>query len=166
MTVRIVFDTNVFVRAMAGVDPDLEAYKRMERECHSTAFSDSLIDEYCQVLGREMGYSQLYFWHEYNKLLSIEKVVHANPQRLKSMKASIDLSVKGKDLKVVQCAGACGCSYIVSGDHDLLELREIKLELAPKSVLNIKVLHPKDFVHEEIKDSTTNRKFPFHASHL
>jgi len=152
MTVKIVFDTNVFVRAMAGVDPDLEAYKRMERECHSTAFSDPLIDEYCQVLGREIGYSQLYFWHEYNKLLSIEKTVHANPQRLESMRTVVDVPVKGKDLKVVQCAAACGCSYIVSSDHDLLELREIKLKLAPKNVLNIKVLHPKDFVHEETNE--------------
>ena len=70
--VRVVIDTNIFVRALACLEPESSFYTSAIRTCWKLVISEHIAEEYRRVIN-EYGYPADAVIHEINKLYSINK---------------------------------------------------------------------------------------------
>ncbi len=131
--IRLVIDTNVFVSALISTRsiPALlldEAGKK-----YSLFISKEILSEVEDVISREkFGFTKQKISSALEAILSFSEII--DPEiKVDVIKSDPD------DNKILECAIACGASYIVSGDSHLLELREygsIKI-INPKTALEL-----------------------------
>ncbi len=131
--IRLVIDTNVFVSALISTTsiPALlldEAGKK-----YSLFISKEILSEVEDVISREkFGFTIQKISSALEAILSFSEII--DPEiKVDVIKSDPD------DNKILECAIACGASYIVSGDSHLLELREygsIKI-INPKTALEL-----------------------------
>lgn len=131
--IRLVIDTNVFVSTLISTRsiPALlldEAGKK-----YSLFISKEILGEVEDVISREkFGFTKQKISSALEAILSYSEII--NPDiKVDIMKSDPD------DNKILECAIACGASYIVSGDSHLLELREygsVKI-INPKTALEL-----------------------------
>jgi putative PIN family toxin of toxin-antitoxin system len=131
--IRLVIDTNVFVSALISTRsiPALlldEAGKK-----YSLFISKQILSEVEDVISREkFGFTKQKISSALEAILSFSEII--DPEiKVDVIKSDPD------DNKILECAIACGASYIVSGDSHLLELREygsIKI-INPKTALEL-----------------------------
>jgi len=69
---RAVFDTNIFVPAIAGEEAEASLYNTAIRVCWKFLFSPELLEEYRRVIN-EYGYRADVVMHELNKLHAMNK---------------------------------------------------------------------------------------------
>jgi len=70
--IRVVIDTNIFVRALACLEPESTFYTSPIRICWKLVISEHIAEEYRRVIN-EYGYPADAVIHEINKLCSINK---------------------------------------------------------------------------------------------
>lgn len=111
--VYVVFDTNVFVRAIAGKKPESTALSTLVEVCHCLAVSDEIMDQYKSVI-REYGFTALVVILEGEKLRAMGMLRHLDSEILNSV--DLDVNVNHKDRLLVKAAVACRARYLVSSD--------------------------------------------------
>jgi putative PIN family toxin of toxin-antitoxin system len=130
---RVVLDTNVFISSFFGGNPRkiIDLWKSGKI---ILCLSNTIVEEYIEVLSR-LG---LQTEKELQELLKVfaegfNIQFTANAPVLDVVKDDAD------DNKFVECAVALNCSYIISGDKHLINL---------KNYMGIKILNSKDFLTE------------------
>jgi len=128
---NIVIDTNVFISSFFGGNPkkvvDLWRTGKVK-----ICVTNEILEEYYEVLER-IGLKDQ---EKKNELLALFRrayflVFCAKPDKISVVKSDPD------DDKFIECAVALNSNYIVSGDNDLLEI---------KNYMGIQIMNPKDFL--------------------
>lgn len=136
--VYVVFDTNVYVRAIAGLEEEHAAWGAMVRICHSLVVSQDISDEYYRVINR----------YGYNSWLIIIKGEELKAmQKLKELPAEMDtgmdveVEVPEKDLPFLKAAIVAGASYLVTQDDRHFLSKKVDI----KAKHNITVVSPREY---------------------
>ncbi len=129
--IKIVLDTNVLVSGLLSTRSNPALLLDAAGKDYSLFISKEILIELEEVISREkFGFSNEKINSAIEAILSFSEVV--NPEiKLDVVKSDPD------DNKILECAVACGASYIVSGDKHLLNLKEYG---------NIKIISPKDAI--------------------
>jgi putative PIN family toxin of toxin-antitoxin system len=117
--VRVVFDTNIFVSAL--MFPGRQAEKALERVVAGQdhlLISHSIIDEVLTVLARKFKQDAEQLSHDAILLRRIGEIV-ATEQRLQLLRDE-------PDNRILECAVAGRADVIVTGDRELLDLKEFE----------------------------------------
>ncbi len=130
---KFVFDTNVLVSALISTKGNPALLLDKVRKSYTLFISKDIIDELEDVISRDkFGLTDEEVNTFIEAIISFSEVV--NPAiKLNVLKSDPD------DNKILECAIACGASYIVSGDKHLLDLREygeVKI-ITPKVALTL-----------------------------
>lgn len=127
--VRVVLDTNIIFSAIISAGKPREILELVLREKLIGVTSDVLVSELLEILSKKFGYTD-------NQL---EEVKEAVKEAFAWVSPGNELNtVRDRDdNRVIEAAVAGRCDYIVTGDKDLLVLRQYK---------SIKIVKPKDFV--------------------
>lgn len=132
MPSRIVLDTNCLISAFLSGSYSSEIVSLASRKKIKLITTKSLNADLSEVFHKKVSRGQLKINHYLNKIHAISEVVSPT-QTIQVVDRDID------DNKVLEAAVEGGCKYIVTGDKDLLEL---------KNYQGIKILAPKDFINE------------------
>ena len=116
--IRLVLDTNVLISALISTRSNPARLLDAAGKNYSLFISKEIISELEGVISRDkFGFSSEKIDSAIEAILSFSEVV--NPEiKLDIVKSDPD------DNKILECAIACGASYIVSGDKHLLNLKE------------------------------------------
>ena len=129
--IRLVLDTNVLVSALISTRSNPARLLDAAGKNYSLFISKEILRELEDVISRDkFGFSSEIIDSAIEAILSYSEVV--NPEiKLDVVKSDPD------DNSILECAIACGASYIVSDDKHLLNLKEYE---------NIKIITPKDAI--------------------
>jgi putative PIN family toxin of toxin-antitoxin system len=129
--IRLVLDTNVLVSALISTRSNPARLLDAAGKNYSLFILKEILSELENVISRDkFSFSNEKIDSAIEAILSFSEVV--NPEiKLDVIKSDPD------DNKILECAIACGASYIVSGDKHLLNLKEYE---------NIKIINPKDAI--------------------
>lgn len=135
---RVVVDTNVLVSGLFGIknSPSFQILKAIRTQKIILVISSIIIEELEEVIGRQRiinltkmtGDEQKYFINEL-----IERSDVATEKQLSQI-VSRDI----KDDKFLACAYEAKADYIITGDEDLLILKEYE---------GIKIVKPREFIN-------------------
>ncbi len=148
---RVVLDTNVFVSSFFGGNPRKIIDLWRERQL-TLCISNAIVEEYLEVLTR-MGLKDVTLRAELLDLFrqSYSLSFLANPPALAVCRDA-------DDDKFIACAVALKADVVVSGDKDLLTL---------KNYLGIPILNPREFLkrvrHQKTPSSVRETPAPFNA---
>lgn len=130
---NFVFDTNVLVSALISTMGNPALLLDKAGKNYTFFISKDILTELEAVISRDkFGFTEEEVNTIIEAIISFSEVI--NPEiKLDVIKSDPD------DNKILECAVACGASYIVSGDRHLLELKEygkIKI-ITPKAALGL-----------------------------
>ena len=130
---NFVFDTNVLVSALISTMGNPALLLDKAGKNYTLFISKDILTELEAVISRDkFGFTEEGVNTIIEAIISFSEVI--NPEiKLDVIKSDPD------DNKILECAVACGASYIVSGDRHLLELKEydkIKI-ITPKAALGL-----------------------------
>lgn len=133
---RIVIDNNIFISGIFWQGPPNKIIKLAEESYFDIYSSSKILQELFGVLGRKK--FDFLFFEElqttrsevFLKILELVKIVTPT-KSLGIIKEDPD------DDCILECALACGASFIISGDNHLLKF---------KSFQNIPILNPRQFI--------------------
>ena len=130
---NFVFDTNVLVSALISTMGNPALLLDKAGKNYTLFISKDILTELEAVISRDkFGFTEEEVNTIIEAIISFSEVI--NPEiKLDVIKSDPD------DNKILECAVACGASYIVSGDRHLLELKEydkIKI-ITPKAALGL-----------------------------
>lgn len=130
---NFVFDTNVLVSALISTMGNPALLLNKAGKNYTLFISKDILTELEAVISRDkFGFTEEEVNTIIEAIISFSEVI--NPEiKLDVIKSDPD------DNKILECAVACGASYIVSGDRHLLELKEydkIKI-ITPKAALGL-----------------------------
>ncbi len=130
---NFVFDTNVLVSALISTKGNPAMLLDKVGKSYTLFISKDILTELEAVISRDkFGFTEEEVNTIIEAIISFSEVI--NPEiKLDVIKSDPD------DNKILECAVACGASYIVSGDNHLLELKEygkIKI-ITPKAALGL-----------------------------
>ena len=129
---RVVLDTNVLVSALLFGGNLQEIYKAWKEGKLILIFTEETLEELTKVLHYpKFELSE----EEINYLLYIEVLPYSEIVE-KRYKLPEDVCSDKDDIKFLECALSGKANYIVSGDKDLLSVKEFK---------GIRILSPSDF---------------------
>jgi putative PIN family toxin of toxin-antitoxin system len=117
--VRVVFDTNIFVSAFAT--SGVQAHKAIERVTLGSdrlLISKPIIDEVLGVLKRK-------FEHE-SEDVARTAVILAEMSEILATKQRLQLLKDDPDNRILECAVAGRADLIVTGDRELLDLKQFE----------------------------------------
>ncbi|MFA4934434.1 MAG: putative toxin-antitoxin system toxin component, PIN family [Candidatus Methanoperedens sp.] len=131
--IRLVIDTNVFVSALISTKSIPALLLDEVGKKYTLFISKEILGEVEDVISRKkFGFTTQKISSAMEAILSFSEII--NPGiKVDVIKSDHD------DNKILECAIACGASYIVSGDSHLLDLREygsIKI-INPKTALEL-----------------------------
>jgi uncharacterized protein len=125
---RVVFDTNVFISALFGGFPE-EAYRAaLERRC-TLVVSPALLAELARALRKKFHTPEADIIAYVRQIGRIAEVIR--PTRVVSVLRD------DADNRILECAEAGKADLIVSGDRDLLQLKQHSA---------VPIVRPADFV--------------------
>jgi putative PIN family toxin of toxin-antitoxin system len=128
---KLVLDTNVLVSALISTKSNPALLLDAAGKNYSLFISKDILSELEGVISRDkFGFSDEKIDSAIEAILSFSEVMN-HEIKLDVVKSDPD------DNKILECAVACGASYIVSGDKHLLNLKEYE---------NIKIISPKDAI--------------------
>jgi uncharacterized protein len=134
---RIVIDTNVLVSGLFGIknSPSFQILKAIRSQKVILVASTVIIEELCDVLSRKR-IIKLTKMHEEERKNFIEALIERSEVTAgKQLPKIVGRDVK--DDKFLACAYEAKADYLVTGDDDLLVLKEYK---------GIKIVKPRKFV--------------------
>ncbi|MDI6603573.1 MAG: putative toxin-antitoxin system toxin component, PIN family [Thermoanaerobacteraceae bacterium] len=128
--IRAVVDTNVFVSILFGSPIMEELFENCAMHKFTWVISENIYFEYRKVVE----YKKFHFRKEIKEKMfyfidNLAEFVHVT--------SNITVSRDKDDDKFINCAIDGNCSYIISGDKDLLEIKEYK---------GIRILTVKEFL--------------------
>ncbi len=129
---KVIFDTNVLVAAFATEGLCSHLLKRANRGEFEIYVSPFILQEFQEKLKTKLSLSQKEIREIMALLKQLVKIVDPERQRIKIPNICRD---KDDDL-VIACGLASKADYIVTGDRDLLEIKEYKA---------IKIINPRKF---------------------
>lgn len=118
--VRAVFDTNIFVPAIAGLEPESRIYSGAIRTCWNLVVSEQIIEEYQRVM-HEYGYPSFAIVHEIAKLCTMEKCRHSQAN---TALVGEDLAPR-KDKHIVAPCLQKEANVIVTHDPGILQRKDV-----------------------------------------
>jgi putative PIN family toxin of toxin-antitoxin system len=127
---RVVLDTNVIISSIFW----------KERNCHKIvemAINKRIMNHISQDIIQELGRILIDKFEEPQEKAGEEIAVLSGYSELVTTDEKIEISRDIKDNMIIECAVACKADYIITGDNDLLCLKEVK---------RIKILSPKEFL--------------------
>ncbi len=131
---RVVLDTNILVSAFFYEGVEREILKLALKGRFILVISPAIIAELRRVLIEKFNIDEEIVESYIFRLKQISKLI--KPKKLKEE----ILRLRDKeDIKIIECAYYGKCKYIVTGDKDLLSLKEYK---------GIKIIQSKDFLSE------------------
>ena len=124
----LVLDTNIYVSALISTRSNPALLLDGAGKKYSLFISKEILSEVEDVISRKkFGFTKEKISTAMEAIMSFSEII--NPEiKVNVIKSDPD------DNKILECAIACGASYIVSGDAHLLELKEYR---------GIKVINPK-----------------------
>ena len=127
---KVVLDTNVLVAAFLSEGICYKLLLRARKKEYDLVLSDDIIAEFEGVLLRKFSLSQ-------SELSDVRNLL-AEPIREICRKVDPTKPVSGRpaDDKILACASASGADYLVTGDEDLLVVKQYG---------GTKILAPRDF---------------------
>jgi len=129
MPIRVVLDTNILISALVfGGKPRQILQMVLDREIEGMT-SLTLLTEFFEVLVKEFSFSQDKIRLLEKKLKKSFKIVYPK-KRIRVLK-------DGPDNRVLETAVEGDCQYIITGDKELLKLKEFK---------NVKILTASEFI--------------------
>ena len=131
-SVKVVFDTNVFVSALTlPGGRGAEALGRIIEGQDNLAFSKPILDELLSVLARK-------FARNREELARVAVFLSSLGERVESNE-SLEVLVDEPDNRILECALAASAATIVTGDRDMLALRSFK---------DVRILSPSEYLKE------------------
>lgn len=132
MPPKIVLDTNCLISAFLSGNYSKEIINLARKKKLTLITTKALNADLSEVFHKKVEGNQLKVNHFLNRVLSISQIV-APTKNLSVIDRDPD------DNKVIEAAVEGKCEFIVTGDKDLLVLKQYK---------NIKIVKPKDFLEE------------------
>ena len=132
---KVVLDTNTIISAFFWKGNEHDLFKKIEEKKIELYLSKEILDEIDEVLDRPkfkevIENARLTKDQILNKIISISRLVFGP-------KLKINACRDPKDNKFLECGVIGKVDYIVSGDKDLLSIKEYK---------NIRIITSKDFL--------------------
>lgn len=130
--VRVVVDTNIFVPAIAGIEPEARFYTSAIRTCWKLVLSDCIAEEYRKVIN-EYGYRADVVVLELSKLHHMNKYRHsdADPETVEEALAP------RKDRHIVAPCKEGRANLIVTHDSGILEKKTLIKNATTAEVLTL-----------------------------
>ena len=113
---RVVFDSNVWIAALVASGTSKDVVEEALRSCE-VFISDYIIEEVSRVLTRKIGATTAERTQVQNWLENVCQIV--NPPPIKNLSCP-----DPKDIPILWLALAVHADLLVTGDHDLLQLKE------------------------------------------
>lgn len=125
---KVVLDTDVIIAAFAvrGLCKDLFEYCLKETDIYT---SQVLLDEICKNLSKKIRLSQ-------SSINQIRTFLQEQSHCLDPVKLKTSICRDSSDVHVLVTAKAAKVDFIITGDHDLLVIKEFE---------EIKILSPREF---------------------
>lgn len=114
---RVTADTNIYVSAFQFGGKPLELLESARSGDIQLAVSEPILDEVRGVLKRKFGRSD-------EELAAIDEAIRGFAEVVTPTRTVDIIRHDPPDNRVLECAEASGSTYIVSGDKDLLDLRQ------------------------------------------
>ena len=130
---RVILDTNVLISSFVFGGNPREILELVKNKEVDGLISPILLAELGDVLAKKFQYSKERILQVERKLKKIFKIIHP----VKLIKAVADDS----DNRVLEAAVEGRCGYIVTGDKDLLNLKDYQ---------GIKIMTPSEFLKREL----------------
>ena len=128
---KIVLDTNIFFSSFYWAGNPRKVFDRVTKGLDELFITDEILNEIMSVMNKKK-----YYKVNVNDINEYIKIIESYSIKL----SSYDIPEISRDLddnKILQCAVDGNCDFIVTGDDDLLVLKEYK---------NIKIIKPKDYL--------------------
>lgn len=126
----VVFDTNVYISAIITEGLCSRLLKRARKGEFSLISCPCIVDEIKKVLSEKFEASA-------EEILSALDVINESVSKMVNPDKVVSSICKDKeDDRIIACAFKAKADYLVTGDADLLEIRQYK---------NIKIISPRDF---------------------
>lgn len=131
--VRIVLDTNVLISAIVFGGKPREILEMVKNKELSGVISPVLVAELEEILSKKIKYPK-------ERVLQVEKKMKKILRVVRPVK-SIKVARDDDDNRVLETAIEGRCAYVVTGDKDLLDLKNYR---------GVRILTPTEFLDEEL----------------
>jgi len=127
---RVVLDTNIFFSSFYWAGNPRKVFNRITKGLDELFITDEILNEIASVMERKKYKVNKNEINEYIKIIESYsiKIISKN---IPEVSRDID------DNKILQCAVDGNCDFIITGDEDLLVLREYN---------NIKIIKPREYL--------------------
>jgi putative PIN family toxin of toxin-antitoxin system len=128
---KVVLDTNIFVAAFFWNGNPRKVFDRVTNGLDELFITDDILKEIFTVMSRDKFDANIDNIEEYIKIIesySVKIIPKNKPE---------EISRDKDDDKILQCGFEGNVNYIITGDNDLLVLKEYK---------NIKIIKPKEYL--------------------
>jgi len=126
---RVVYDTNVLISGLFWDGPPRELIKKAIDGQVELVLSEFILKELAETLADSFGLSE----KEVNPILEKVRAISTIVYPVKSLHVVRDKD----DDRILECAVEGECDYLVTGDSDLLSLREYH---------GVRIVSPRDFL--------------------
>jgi uncharacterized protein len=130
---KVVIDVNVFISAFGWGGTPFKVIELLEKGEIRNCISEEILNELC----RAVNYPKLAFPHELQTNIIEFIVVYSD---IFVIKKHIEVALDPDDNKFIECAIAAGAKYIITGDKDLLSMKQYK---------SIKIVTPVAFLQKK-----------------
>lgn len=128
---KVVLDTNILVSALIFGGKPEQVYNLVLEKQIAAVISMVLFSELLEILIKKFNFGP-------KRIEQLERIIKKH-FKIVYPKATINVSRDEDDNRVLEAALEGGCSYIVTGDRDLLDLKIFK---------NIKIVTPDTFLSD------------------
>jgi putative PIN family toxin of toxin-antitoxin system len=128
---KIVLDSNIFVSSFYWAGNPRKVFERVTNGLDELYITDDILSEVRTVMLREK------FDTDSNEIEEYIKIIESYSIKLESKNIIEKISRDDKDNKILQCGFDGNVDFIVSGDNDLLVLKEYE---------KIKIVNPKNYL--------------------
>jgi len=128
---KVVLDTNIFFSSFYWAGNPRKVFDRVTKGLDELFITDGILNEIASVMNRKK-----YYKVSVNDINEYVKIIESYSIKI-TLNDIPEISRDLDDNKILQCAVDGNCDFIVTGDDDLLVLKEYK---------NIKIIKPKDYL--------------------
>jgi len=128
---KVVLDTNIFISSFYWPGNPRKVFDRITNGFDELYIIDEILNEIVSVMLRKK------FSTDVDEIKEYVKIIESYSVKLSSKIISEDVSRDKDDNKIIQCGIEGDVDYIITGDKDLLILKEHR---------KIKIVNPKEYL--------------------
>jgi len=128
---KIVLDSNIFVSSFYWAGNPRKVFDRVTNGLDELYITDEILKEIISVMSREQ------FDTNIEEIMEYVKIIESYSIKLSSKEITEKISRDKDDNKILQCGFDGNVDFIITGDNDLLVLKEYK---------KIKIVKPKEYL--------------------